>query len=129
MQMNAQIITYKKNSDDRADKGKAIAQEGGAKKKNLAWNATKKVPIPDDLIKKKLIDLAESKWPEEAGRTNDMKYCKYHRLVGHPIEDRFIFKDKVMQLVEQGTIILEMSQRRTWSLLKIMVDMIVSRVI
>lgn len=35
----------------------------------------------DDLIKKKLIDLPEMKRPEEAGRTNDPNYYKYHRLV------------------------------------------------
>ncbi|KAI3470776.1 hypothetical protein Pfo_027439 [Paulownia fortunei] len=41
-----------------------------------------------------LIELPEMKRPEEAGRIDDPKYCKYHRLVGHPIHDCFIFKDK-----------------------------------
>ncbi|KAL0342915.1 UNVERIFIED_CONTAM: hypothetical protein Sangu_1178900 [Sesamum angustifolium] len=47
------------------------------------------------------------KRPEEAERKDDPKYCKYHRLVGHAIQDCFVFKDKVMQLAHQGKISLE----------------------
>ncbi|KAL0358272.1 UNVERIFIED_CONTAM: hypothetical protein Sangu_0676600 [Sesamum angustifolium] len=47
------------------------------------------------------------KRPEEAERKDDPKYCKYHRLVGHAIQDCFVFKDKVMQLARQGKISLE----------------------
>ncbi|KAL0447779.1 UNVERIFIED_CONTAM: hypothetical protein Slati_1905800 [Sesamum latifolium] len=63
--------------------------------------------IFDDLLNANLIELPEMKRPEEAGKTDDPKYCKYHRLVGHPIHDCFIFKDKVMQLARQGKISLE----------------------
>ncbi|KAL0328054.1 UNVERIFIED_CONTAM: hypothetical protein Scaly_2238000 [Sesamum calycinum] len=63
--------------------------------------------IFDDLHNAKLIELPEMKRPEEARKTDDPKYCKYHRLVGHPIHDYFIFKDKVMQLARQGKISLE----------------------
>ncbi|KAL0315873.1 UNVERIFIED_CONTAM: hypothetical protein Sradi_5465500 [Sesamum radiatum] len=47
------------------------------------------------------------KQPKEAKRKDDLKYCKYHRLVGHAIQDCFVFKDKVMQLARQGKISLE----------------------
>ncbi|KAK4397617.1 hypothetical protein Sango_1237200 [Sesamum angolense] len=47
------------------------------------------------------------KRPEEAERKDDSKYCEYHRLVGHAIQDYFVFKDKVMQLPYQGKISLE----------------------
>ncbi|KAL0367220.1 UNVERIFIED_CONTAM: hypothetical protein Sradi_3612100 [Sesamum radiatum] len=63
--------------------------------------------IFDDLLNANLIELLEMKRPEEDGKTNDPKYCKYHRLVGHPIHDCFIFKDKIMQLARQGKISLE----------------------
>ncbi|KAL0455857.1 UNVERIFIED_CONTAM: hypothetical protein Slati_0924900 [Sesamum latifolium] len=63
--------------------------------------------IFDDLLFANLIELPEMKWPEEAGKPDDPKYCKYHRLVGHPIHDCYIFKDKVMQLTRQGKISLE----------------------
>ncbi|KAL0445941.1 UNVERIFIED_CONTAM: hypothetical protein Slati_1722000 [Sesamum latifolium] len=63
--------------------------------------------IFDDLLKANLIELPEMKRPEEERRTDDPKYCKYHRLVGHAIQDCFVFKDKVMQLARQGKISLE----------------------
>ncbi|KAL0449527.1 UNVERIFIED_CONTAM: hypothetical protein Slati_1509100 [Sesamum latifolium] len=63
--------------------------------------------IFDDLLEANLIDLPEMKRPEEAERKDDPKYCKYHCLVGHAIQDCFVFKDKVMQLASQGKISLE----------------------
>ncbi|KAL0289252.1 UNVERIFIED_CONTAM: hypothetical protein Sangu_2621300 [Sesamum angustifolium] len=58
--------------------------------------------IFDDLLEANLIDLPEIKRPEEAERKDDPKYCKYHRLIGHAIQDCFVFKDKIMQLARQG---------------------------
>ncbi|KAL0349900.1 UNVERIFIED_CONTAM: hypothetical protein Sradi_4139200 [Sesamum radiatum] len=49
--------------------------------------------IFDDLLEINLIDLPEMKQPEEAERKDDPKYCKYHRLVGHAIQDCFVFKE------------------------------------
>ncbi|KAL0367528.1 UNVERIFIED_CONTAM: hypothetical protein Sradi_3642900 [Sesamum radiatum] len=63
--------------------------------------------IFDDLLEANLIDLPEMKRSVEAERKDDPKYCKYHRLVGHAIQDCFVFKDKVMQLALQGKISLE----------------------
>ncbi|KAL0287732.1 UNVERIFIED_CONTAM: hypothetical protein Scaly_2754800 [Sesamum calycinum] len=63
--------------------------------------------IFDDLFEANLIDLPEMKRPEEAEQKDDLKYCKYHWLVGHAIQDCFIFKNKVMQLARQGKISLE----------------------
>ncbi|KAL0313480.1 UNVERIFIED_CONTAM: hypothetical protein Sradi_5747300 [Sesamum radiatum] len=61
----------------------------------------------DDLLEANLINRPEMKRPEEAERKDDPKYCKYHRLVGHAIQDCFVFKDKVMQLARQCKISLE----------------------
>ncbi|KAL0286122.1 UNVERIFIED_CONTAM: hypothetical protein Sradi_7156400 [Sesamum radiatum] len=54
--------------------------------------------IFDNLLEANLIDLPEMKRSEEAKQKDDLKYCKYHRLVGHAIQDYFVFKDKVIQL-------------------------------
>ncbi|KAK4487181.1 hypothetical protein RD792_006500, partial [Penstemon davidsonii] len=64
-------------------------------------------PMLDDLLEAKLIELPEMKRPKEAGRTNDRNYCKYHRLVGHPIEKYFVLKDKILQLAREGKILLD----------------------
>ncbi|KAL0440650.1 UNVERIFIED_CONTAM: hypothetical protein Sradi_0003900 [Sesamum radiatum] len=89
---------------------KDAPQERWPRKLTLKEMQTKQYPfldsdvsgIFDDLLNANLIEL-----PEEAGKTDDPKYCKYHRLVGHPIHDCFIFKDKVMQLARQRKISLE----------------------
>ncbi|KAL0459069.1 UNVERIFIED_CONTAM: hypothetical protein Slati_0534100 [Sesamum latifolium] len=61
----------------------------------------------DDLLEANPIDLPEMKRPEKTEQKDDKKYCKYHRLVGHAIQECFVFKDKVMQLARQGKISLE----------------------
>ncbi|KAM1952060.1 hypothetical protein ACFX15_006596 [Malus domestica] len=46
----------------------------------------------DDLLKKKVIELPECKRPEEMNCVNDLRYCKYHRIVSHPVGKCFILK-------------------------------------
>jgi len=53
-----------------------------------------------------LIELLESKRPEEIERTSDPKYCRYHRIIGLPIEKCRTFKEQVMQLAKEGKITL-----------------------
>ncbi|KAL0329080.1 UNVERIFIED_CONTAM: hypothetical protein Sradi_4894700 [Sesamum radiatum] len=60
--------------------------------------------IFDDLLEANLINLSKIKRSEEAEQKDDSKYYKYHRLVGHTIQDYFVFKDKIMQLARQGKI-------------------------
>ncbi|KAH6782090.1 hypothetical protein C2S51_007383 [Perilla frutescens var. frutescens] len=99
----------------RKDAGKNVPQEREQRKLTLREMQQREYPFLDsdvpgifeDLCKTELIKLPEMKRPEEAGRTDDPKYCKYHRLVGHSIQNCFIFKDKVMQLAQQGKISLE----------------------
>ncbi|KAM2589171.1 hypothetical protein TB1_046128 [Malus domestica] len=62
----------------------------------------------DDLLEKKVIELPECKRPEEMNRTNDPKYCKYHRIVGHHVGKCFILKELIMKLAQQGRIELDL---------------------
>ena len=50
----------------------------------------------DKLLEKGLVELPESRRPEEIGRTNDSKYCKYHRIISHPTEKCKAFKEQVL---------------------------------
>ncbi|KAK4706947.1 hypothetical protein R3W88_033508 [Solanum pinnatisectum] len=63
--------------------------------------------IFDELLELKLIDLPEMKQLDEAGKADDPNYCKYHRLLSHPLEKCFVFKDKVMRLVNEKKIVLD----------------------
>ncbi|XP_073120324.1 uncharacterized protein [Henckelia pumila] len=115
MTVNATPVKVKGNINDKSNGKKEIYQEKGQKKLSLKEMQSKQYPfldsdvsgIFDDLVKANLIELPELKRPEEAKRVDDPKYCKYHRLIGHPIHDCFIFKDKIMQLARQGKISLE----------------------
>lgn len=40
----------------------------------------------DDFMSTNLIELLEMKWPQQGKQTNNPNYCKYHRLINHPIE-------------------------------------------
>ncbi|KAH0686101.1 hypothetical protein KY284_016654 [Solanum tuberosum] len=66
--------------------------------------------ILDELLPKKVIDLPESKRPEEINKVGDPKYCKFHRVVGHPTSKCFILKEKIMMLVSEGKINIDMDE-------------------
>ena len=60
----------------------------------------------DDLLENGIIELPIPKRPEEAGRTIDPKYCRYHRVISHPLEKRITLKERIMQLARDERIIL-----------------------
>lgn len=48
------------------------------------------------------LELPRCKRHEEADMVNNPKYCPYHRVVSHPIEDRWVFKDLIEQRIKDG---------------------------
>ncbi|XP_070679331.1 uncharacterized protein [Malus domestica] len=62
----------------------------------------------DDLLKKKVIELPECKRPEEMNHVNNPRYCKYHRIVSHPVGKCFVIKELIMKLAQQGQIELDL---------------------
>ena len=64
----------------------------------------------EDLLEKNVIKLPECKRPEEIGRTNDLKYCMYHRVVSHPVEKCFVLKDLILRLAKEGKILLDLDE-------------------
>ncbi|KAI3472363.1 hypothetical protein Pfo_031104 [Paulownia fortunei] len=109
MAVSVAPIKFKGNTNDKSGEKKDTPQERGQRKLTLKEMQAKQIlffdsdvsGMFDDLLKENHIELPEMKCLEEAGRVDDPKYCKYHHLVGHPIHDCFIFKDKVMQLAHQ----------------------------
>jgi len=61
----------------------------------------------DDLLEKGIIELPLSKRLEETGKTNDPKYCRYHRVVSHPLEKCIMLKERIIQLAKDGINILD----------------------
>ena len=63
--------------------------------------------ILEQLLQLKLIELPECKWPEDMGKVDDPNYCKYHRIIGHPIQKNFIFKEQIMKIAKENKIDLD----------------------
>ena len=62
----------------------------------------------DDHLENGVIELSESKRPEEAARVTDPKYYRYHSVVGHPLEKCITLKERIMQLARDRKIILNL---------------------
>ena len=58
-------------------------------------------------LRKGLIELLESRRTEEIKRISDPEYCKYNRIINHPIEKCKAFKRQVLQLAKEGKITLD----------------------
>ncbi|CAL2227449.1 unnamed protein product [Prunus armeniaca] len=67
--------------------------------------------IFDQLLASKGITLPESKRPAEANKTNDPKYCRYHRLISHTLKDCYILKDKIQELLNNGSLVIDSSSQ------------------
>nr|XP_009589561.1 uncharacterized protein LOC104086917 [Nicotiana tomentosiformis] len=94
-----------KDKQEIKKRGKFVPKSESKESMNVntsSLKVTAKVTIFEELLELKLMELPKMKWPDEAGRTNDSNYCKYNRLIGHPIEKCFVFNEKVMDLADEG---------------------------
>ena len=44
------------------------------------------------------------------GKVDDLNYCKYQRIIGHPIQKCFIFKEQIMNLAKKNKIDLNFNE-------------------
>uniref|UniRef100_A0A2N9E6Y6 Uncharacterized protein n=1 Tax=Fagus sylvatica TaxID=28930 RepID=A0A2N9E6Y6_FAGSY len=108
-------ISAKEKKEDRT---RGPSQERERRRLTLKEMEEKTYPFPDsdvpgmleDLLEKEIIKLPECKRPEEMGRTNDPKYCKYHRVVSHTVEKCFVLKDLILRLAREGKILLDLDE-------------------
>jgi len=99
------IACYERGSN--IDESIASSRSNGFKLKGSKWNECfySEFGAPkmlDKLLEKGLIRLPELKRPKEMGRTNDLKYYKYHMILSHPIEKCKAFRGQSLQLIEGG---------------------------
>lgn len=50
------------------------------------------------------LQLPESKRPADLAKSDDPNFCPYHRVLGHKIEDCWVFKDLVEKRIKAGEI-------------------------
>src|SRR5256886_16493911 len=57
------------------------------------------------------LKLPEPRNPEDVGKTDDPRYCLYHRALGHPTKSWWSLKDNLQALVDAGAQRLKTDQR------------------
>ena len=62
--------------------------------------------------KENKLKLPDARRPNEIGRTNDPKYCLFHRMIHHPTDKCFVLKDGIQVLVEAGVLTLKSEQKK-----------------
>ncbi|CAL2239779.1 unnamed protein product [Prunus armeniaca] len=62
-----------------------------------------------DRRRRTLKELEEKTYhfPDSNVVDNDPKFCKYHRIVSHPVEECFVLKELIRNLASQGRIELD----------------------
>ncbi|KAA0043322.1 uncharacterized protein E6C27_scaffold110G002330 [Cucumis melo var. makuwa] len=103
------LVSKEKKIEKRQD-------EGEKRHPTLNERQEKIYPFPnsdlpdmlDQLLEKQLVQLPECKRPVEMGRVNDPNYCKYHRVISHPVEKCFVLKELILKLALDKKIELEL---------------------
>jgi len=62
----------------------------------------------EDLLEKGVIQLLELKRHEDVGWTTNPQCRHYHKMVGHPLEKCVTLKERIMRLIKDGMIILDL---------------------
>ncbi|KAJ0962210.1 hypothetical protein J5N97_030038 [Dioscorea zingiberensis] len=73
--------------------------------RKYSFRRDKVLKIFKDAVKEGL-QLPECKRPEEQNKKDHPNYCPYHRVLGHTIEDCYVFKDWVERQYQEGKITL-----------------------
>ncbi|TYK25790.1 ty3-gypsy retrotransposon protein [Cucumis melo var. makuwa] len=106
MVVNTTALKFSKRKEGRAKK----KDDGSERQCSTLKERQKKVyPFPDSdiadmleqLLEKQLIQLSKCKRPEQAGKVNDPNYCKYHRVISHPVEKCFVLKELILRLTRK----------------------------
>ncbi|KAA0062536.1 ty3-gypsy retrotransposon protein [Cucumis melo var. makuwa] len=115
MVVNTTPLKFSKRKEGRAEK-----KDDGSERRRLTLKERqeKVYPFPDSdiadmleqLLEKQLIQLPECKRPEQAGKVDDPNYCKYHRVISHPVEKCFVLKELILRLAREKKIELDLEE-------------------
>ncbi|KAA0050986.1 retrotransposon gag protein [Cucumis melo var. makuwa] len=64
----------------------------------------------EQLLEKQLIQLLECKRLEKTRKVDDLTYCKYHRVISHPVEKCFVLKELILRLAREKKIKLDLKE-------------------
>ena len=56
--------------------------------------------------------MPEIRRSEKVGKTDDPIYCLYHKMLGHPTKNYYIFKDVLQALIDEEVLKLRPEQKK-----------------
>ena len=59
--------------------------------------------------KENAIELSKLKRPSEVNKIKNPKFCRFHRIFGHPTSDCFILKNVIQDMIDSKEIEVESS--------------------
>ncbi|KAA0033082.1 retrotransposon gag protein [Cucumis melo var. makuwa] len=92
---------------------------------SIASRGTKDFPVPEvrkdkketkgdeKIVKstmKKSMVLLKCRRPVQGGKVNDPNYCKYHRIISHPVKKCFMLKELIIRLAREKKIELDLEE-------------------
>ncbi|XP_038904526.1 uncharacterized protein LOC120090905 [Benincasa hispida] len=106
------------SSKEKEKKIEKKDQEGERRRPTLKERQVKVYPFPDSdvadmleqLLENHLIQLLECRRPEQAGMVDDPNYCKYHKVISHPVEKCFVLKELILKLARERKIKLDLDE-------------------
>lgn len=100
--------------EKKRERAKEAASSSSAKTGELGHSLRSKMTKPYSFPREKTrvlfewvtrhgkIILPAPKKPGDAARKNEPRFCPYHQMLGHPIEDCYVFKDVMESLIQKG---------------------------
>ncbi|KAA0060830.1 Retrotransposon gag protein [Cucumis melo var. makuwa] len=69
--------------------------------------------------------------PKQAGKVDNPNYCKYHRVISHPVEKCFVLKELILRLAREKKIELDLEEvtQTNYATVTIMLEGLPSRLI
>jgi len=98
---------HERNHDDNEKQRPTLRER---QKKVYPFPDSDVADMLEQLIEKQLIQLPECKRPEQAGKVDDPNYCKYHRVISHPVEKCFVLKELILKLARENKIELDIDE-------------------
>ncbi|XXG42025.1 hypothetical protein AAC387_Pa01g2379 [Persea americana] len=78
----------------------------------------KKYPFDEDveeifgaLLGNGKLTLPDPKRPRDVGKTNDPRYCPYHQMVSHPLNQCFVVREKINEIWKNKVITFDKNYR------------------
>jgi len=105
-------VELSEDVQSKAKKSGFNNQESKFPPKQYSFRDDQVVTIFHLLHKGNKMKLPDARRPNEIGRTNDPKYCLYHRMIHPPTDKCYVLKDRIQALIDARVLTLKSEQKK-----------------